>query len=156
QHGDAEQLLDVLNPERHVVRLLDIEAGRRFVQEQELRLGAQRAGQFNHLAHAIGQIGDQAVAMRLQVEKVNHPLHRFTVFELEPSDLGQKQQLLDESTALMDVAAEEQILQYRGVIEQLDVLKGAGDAEFGNLVRWQPGDVLVQKNQTPVGRIVNP
>src|SRR5204862_117000 len=43
QHGDAQQRPDVLDPERHVLGLLDAEPGGRLVEQEELRLGAERA-----------------------------------------------------------------------------------------------------------------
>ena len=52
--------LDVLDPERHVVGFLDVQARRRLVEQQQLGLGAQRARQLHHLAHAVGQAGDHA------------------------------------------------------------------------------------------------
>ena len=36
--------------------------------------GAQRAGQFHHLAHAVGQADHQAVAVVLKVEEFDHLL----------------------------------------------------------------------------------
>ena len=74
QHGDAQFVPDVLDPERHVVGLLDVQARRRLVQQQQLGLGAQRARQLDHLAHAVGQPRDHAVAVVLQVEEVDHLL----------------------------------------------------------------------------------
>ena len=67
-------LLDVLDPERHVVGLLDVQARRRLVEQQQLGLGAQRARQLDHLAHAVGQPGHHRVAVVLQVEQLDHPL----------------------------------------------------------------------------------
>jgi hypothetical protein len=44
QHRDAEFGADVADPERHVVGLLDIEAGGGLVQQDQLGLGAEGAG----------------------------------------------------------------------------------------------------------------
>jgi hypothetical protein len=43
QHGDAQLVLDVLNPEGHVVGFLDVQARGGLVEQQQLGLGAQRA-----------------------------------------------------------------------------------------------------------------
>jgi len=71
QDGDAELGFHVADPERHVVGLLHIQPGRRLIQQDQLRLGAQRAGQFDHLAHAIGQPGDELVPMGGKVKEID-------------------------------------------------------------------------------------
>ena len=47
------------------------------------------------------------------------------------------------------MAADQQVLQQRGVGEQFDVLKGARDAEAGDAVGRHLGDVLVVEEQLP-------
>jgi len=74
QHGDAEFGLHVANPERHVVGLLDVQTGRRLIQQDQFRLRAQRTRQLNHLADAVGQSRDQFVAMGLEIEELDHLL----------------------------------------------------------------------------------
>jgi hypothetical protein len=59
QHRDAQVVLDVVDPEGHVLGLLDVQARGRLVQQQQLRLGAQRTRQFDHLAHTVRQAGHQ-------------------------------------------------------------------------------------------------
>src|SRR5215468_5244378 len=41
QHRDAEQILDVLDPEGHFVGFFDVEPGRRLVEQQQLWIGAK-------------------------------------------------------------------------------------------------------------------
>jgi hypothetical protein len=40
------------------------------------------------------------------------------------------------------VPADQQVVQHRGVLEQLDVLEGAGDAQRGDAVRRLRGERL--------------
>ena len=59
--------------ERHVVGLLDIEARGRLVEQQQLGIGAQRVSQLGrHLPHPVGEVDDEAVAVLLQVEELDH------------------------------------------------------------------------------------
>ena len=155
QHGDAEQAPDVLDPERHVLGLLHAEAGGRLVEQQELGLGAQRARHLHHLAHAVGQVGDEAVAIGLQIEEVDHLLHRLAMRQLVRAHARQEQQLLHEARAPVGVAAEQQVLQHGGVLEQLDVLERPRDAPPGDLVRRHPRDVLAAEEQAARGRVVD-
>src|ERR1700746_3393249 len=58
QYRDAEQNLDVLDPEGHVVGFFDIEPGRRLVEQQQLWSGAKGAPQLGDLPRAIRQGDD--------------------------------------------------------------------------------------------------
>ncbi len=156
QHRDAEQRADVLDPERHVLGLLDAEAGRRLVEQQELRLRAERARHLDDLPDAVREIDDEAVAVRLEVEEVDHLLGRFAVRELERAHARQEHELLDEARFPVGVAAEQEVLQDRGVLEELDVLEGARDAAPGDLVRRHARDVLVAEDEPARARIVDP
>ena len=55
QDGDAELVLHVADPERHVAGLLDVQPGRRFIEQDQLRLGTQSSRQLDYLADAVGQ-----------------------------------------------------------------------------------------------------
>ena len=148
-HGDAEVLLDVLDPEAHAFRLLDIQARGRFVQQQQFRLDAQRAAKFHDLAHAIGQIGDQRVAIALQAEEGDHVLDLFAMLQLIPprASAGTAIAAGITPTVRVAMAADQQILQQGGLGKQLDVLKGPCDPKAGDAVRRNVGDVLVFQKQ---------
>jgi hypothetical protein len=47
------------------------------------------------------------------------------------------------------VAADQQVLQHRGVLEQLDVLEGAGDAQPRDLVGRHARDLLALEGDDP-------
>ena len=128
QHGDSQQRLDVLDPERHVLRLLHVEAGGGFVEQEQLRVGAQSARQFGHLAHAIGEVDDQGVAVFLQLEKIDHLLDSLTVFDLHRPHGREEEQLAEEARLLVGVARQQQVVKQRSMLEQLDVLERPGDA----------------------------
>jgi hypothetical protein len=91
----------------------------------------------------------------LQVEEIDDLLHRLPVLQLQRAHAGQEQQLLHEPRAPMGVAPQQQVLQHGGVLEQLDVLEGAGDAAAGDLVGGHPRDVLVAKGQPSGARVVD-
>ena len=155
QNGDAEQIAYVLDPEGHVVGLLDVEAGGRLVEQQQLGVGAERARQLRHLAHAVGQVDDEAVAVLLEVEELDDLLDRLAMLQLHAPDRGQEQQLGEESRSLVGMACQQQVLQQRRVLEQLDVLEGACDAERGDAVRRHVGDVGAVEDQLAAGRLVD-
>ena len=63
--------------------------------------------------------------MVLQIEQVDHLLHLLARLDLGLAHLAAEEQLLQQVGAAVDVAADQQVLQHGGVLEQLDVLKGA-------------------------------
>ena len=99
QHRDAEVALHVVDPERHVVGLLDVQSRRRLVEQDQSRLGAERARQLDHLAHAVRQPGDDRLAVMLQVEQVDHPLDRFARRDLGGTRLGREDEIADDAGA---------------------------------------------------------
>ena len=54
----------------------------------------------------------------------------------------------------MAVATDQQILQHRGVVEQLDVLEGARDAAPGDLLSVELRDLLVLEDDAPGRHVV--
>src|SRR5690349_10468322 len=53
------------------------------------------------------------------------------------------------------MAAEQEVLEHGGVLEQLDVLERPRDAAPRDLVRRHPRDVLAVEDQTARGRLVD-
>ena len=149
------RLLDVLDPEGHVLGLLDVEAGGGLVEQQQLGIGAERAGELGHLAHAVGQVDDEAVAVLLQVEEVDRLLDGLAMLDLHAPHRRQEQQLGEEVRLLVGMPRQQQVLQQRRVLEQLDVLEGAGDAQRGDAVRRHVGDVGAVEHQLAAGRLVD-
>ena len=132
QHGDAELLADVADPPGHVFGLLDVEAGRRFVEQQQLGAHAQRARHLDHLAHAIRQPVHERITVVLQVEQVDHALSLLAGLQLGAPRCRREEQVVPEAARLVHVVADQQVLQHRGILEQLDVLEGARNAEPGD------------------------
>src|SRR6516162_4675825 len=104
QHRDAEQILDVLDPEGHFVSLFDIEPGRRLVEQQQLWIGAKGARQLGDLPRAIRQVDDERVTIRLQIEKIDHLFDGLTVLNLHAPHGWQKQKLAEEARSAVHMA----------------------------------------------------
>ena len=71
----------------------------------------------------------------------------FTVLEFERAHARQEQELFHEPRALVGVAAEQEVLEHGGVLEQLDVLEGPRDPAPGDLVGRHARDVLAVEDQ---------
>ena len=77
--------------------------------------------------------------MVLQVKKINDFLDLFTRFNLTRAGIAGEEHFAPQPRLAVGVAADQEVLQHSGVLEQLDVLEGAGNAKPGNLVRWLVG-----------------
>ena len=101
------------------------------------------------LAHAVWQVSDQRIAVALQAKEGDHLLNLLTVMQFRAPHAGKKGELGDDTDSGMAVAADQQVLQQRGLREQLDVLEGARDPQPGNAVRRDVGDLPVFQEQPP-------
>ena len=73
-----------------------------------------------------------------------------------PPCAGQEEQIGKPAGRAPRVLTDKQIVHHGGMLKKLDVLERAGNAQRGNLVRSQAGDVLPVKADNAAGRIVNP
>ena len=109
--------------------------GHRLVQDQEARLGHQRARQFDPLLQAERDRVDQFVAHALQLQEVDHLLDLRAVGDLlGPAEPGVERGAQD-ARPHVDMAAEQDVVEHRHAVEQGQVLEGARDAQAGDLVR---------------------
>ena len=97
QDGNAQLVLDVLNPEGHVVGFLHVEPGRGLVEQQQFGFGTQGAGQLNDLAHAIRQARHHGVAVVLQVKKIDDLFGFFTCPEFCIACFGGEKQVMQQT-----------------------------------------------------------
>ncbi|MCY1450860.1 hypothetical protein D9M71_676970 [compost metagenome] len=79
--GDAEVLLQLGQHALHAHAEVRVEGAQRFVEQQDRRLGDQRAGQGHALALAAGQLGDIAIGEFRQAQSIQ-PVQRL------PAPLG--------------------------------------------------------------------
>ena len=151
---DAEVAVDVLDPEAHVLALLGVEPGGRLVEEQELRLQAERAAHLDDLAHPVGQVRDPLLAVVGELQEVDDVFHAAPVLELLPPHRGKEQEMGQRRRAPVDMTADQEVLQNGGVLEELDVLEGAREAERCDAMRRQRGDVAAREPNAPaVGEV---
>ena len=90
-----------------------------------------------------------------EIEKVDHLLDGLAVRELLAPHARREQHLAEDVGLRAAVAADQQVVQHRGVLEQLDVLEGAGDAASRRWCGGDAGDVLALENEAAAGRLVD-
>ena len=140
QDSHAEFLANVLDPESHVVGLFHIQAGGRFIEEDQAGLGTKRPGHFNDLANAVRQACNECVPIVLKFEKFDHLLDFFARLQFGGADAPSEQYVLPEVAATLGVAANQQVLQNRCKFEQFNILKCSRDPQCGDFVGGMVGE----------------
>ena len=79
---DVELLADLEDVAGHVLGLLEVHAGHRLVEQQQLGLHGQRPAQLDALLDAVGQQPDRRVAVGLELEQLDDLLDRRAVLDL--------------------------------------------------------------------------
>ena len=80
--------------------------------------------------------------MVLQVQQLDHLLDLLARLDLRRAHLAGEEHVAPQAGAAVRVPADQQVVQHGGVLEQLDVLEGAGDAQRGDAVRRLLGERL--------------
>src|SRR5262249_43284546 len=86
-------------------------------------------------------------SVMLQVQEIDHLLRGLPVLYLHLPHVRKEEQLAEEARPLVRMARQQQVFQQGGVLEQLDVLEGACDAQRGDSVRRHVGDVAILENE---------
>ena len=143
---DGHAFVADLTDERHQGGgLLGVHAGGRLVEEQQLGLGGQRPGDLQPSLRSIGQALGEFVATPSQAH-VLQQREALVAHGLLLLDGATRAGHHAEQAALRAaVLSHHHVLERRHLVEQADVLEGAGDAELGDLRREHPGDVAVHE-----------
>jgi hypothetical protein len=80
--GRPEFVIHIKDKAAHVLLLLDVHPRHGLVEQQDLRLRHQRAGQFHPLLQAIGQAAHRRLADRLDLEEIDDLLRLLPVLHL--------------------------------------------------------------------------
>ena len=132
--GGAELLVHVEDEARHVLLLLEVHAGHRLVEQQQLRLHRERAAELDALLQAVGQPADRDLADVLDLEEVDDLLDLAAVLDLLGERRAEAEDLPEEAAVHLQGAAGHDVVERRHAAEQRDVLEGARDAAARRLV----------------------
>jgi len=155
-NGDAQGGPNFDDQYGHPPGLVGIHAGDGLVQQEKAGFGAQCPGNLDPLLVAVGQHPDRDVELVRQVEELGNLPRPRPVSPVLAARLGQLQPTGEEAGLGQVVSAEHQVLLDRLHCGQGDVLECPGHPQPGDLVRPQPGELLVTELHTAFGRPVNP
>ena len=153
--ADAHLLLDVQDEAGHVLLLVQVHAGHGLVQEQQLRLQGQGAAQLHSLLQAVGQGAGGHLPYVLDLEEVNDALHHLAVAYLLRLGQAPVEGASEDARAHLHVPPQHDVVQHAHAPEEGQVLEGAGDAQGGDAVGPQVGDVPpLEEDAAPLGMVV--
>ena len=127
QDGDSQLVAQPMDEVGHGLGLARIHAGGRLVEEQQVRLAGERPGDLQAALIAIGQVLGQQVALPLQTAEPQQPAGLSDGIGLFLHRAPVAQDGADQPRLEVGVHADQDVLHGRHVLEQADVLVGAGD-----------------------------
>jgi hypothetical protein len=149
RRGAADELLDL-------VRLVRVQSRRRLIQQQQPRLGGERARDLEALERAVRQ----AVGARVRPARETHGVEEgaggLAARALGARERRQAQQRAGEAAALVQPASGHDVLERAHVEEDLRRLESAPDAGGGELMRRAAGQVCGSKPDPACVRAVDP
>src|SRR5436189_1555337 len=148
----AELRVDVEDEAAHVFLLLDVHAGHRLVEQEELGLGGERAPELHALLQPVGQSAGRGLADRLDLQKIDDPLDERAVLDLLTAGRAPVERLQQEASPRFEEPPRHEVVEHAHALEQGHVLEGSGDAEDGDVGRAEVRPVLaVEDDSSRVG-----
>ena len=151
----AVLLVDVEHEAAHVLLFLDVHAGHGLVEQQQRRLGRERAREFDALLQAVRQPADRRLADVLDLQEVDDLLDLAPVLQLLASRATDVDRLLEEVRVHLEVAPGHDVVEHAHALEQRDVLERARDALRRGLVRVHVAAHLAAKRDRALLRVVD-
>ena len=134
---------DLADEPHELVLLRRVEARRRLVQAEQLRLGGQRPGDLQPALVAVGQVlrlVGGAVGDAHELQQRHRALDGLALLAVVPRH---PQQRAEHTGPVPGVGADHHVLQRRHLAEEPDVLERPRDARPGDLVLLRPAERLV-------------
>ena len=135
--GEAAAVADGADLGGERVHLLVVQARRRLVEQEQLRLDRERPGELDALADPERQLPDRPVGDAGEAELLDQRVRPLGDPPLLARGEGQREGVGEKAAARERMGADPDVVARGHGGEQRDVLKGAGDPERGDLV---PGD----------------
>ena len=128
------------------LRLRGVEPRRRLVEQEQLGLECEGAGQLEALLRAQREIPGRLPHHIAQTEQLEELLRLVADQALLPVDEGQGEALRENAGPHVAVAGHQDIVERAHAAEELHVLEGARDPEAGDLIGPQAGQILVPRS----------
>src|SRR5437867_7704884 len=152
----VELRVDVEDEAAHVLLLLDVHAGHRLVEQEELGLGGEGAPELHPLLQPVGQPAGRRLADRLDLQKVDDPLDERPVLEFLTASRTPVERLQQKAPPRLEEPSRHEVVEHAHPLEQGHVLEGARDAEDGNVGGPEVRPVSAVEDDPSLVRVVEP
>src|SRR5215510_10925049 len=139
--GGAELVVHVEDEAGHILLLLHVHARHGLVEEEEVGLGGQGPGQLHPLLEPVGQPSRRRLADGLDLQEVDHPLHRRAVRELLAPRRPPVERVEEEVPPHLEEPPRHDVVEHAHTLEEGHVLEGARDTEGGHVEGLELGPV---------------
>ena len=141
----------------HVLFLFLVHSGHRLIEQDQIRFECNSTGQFDPFAQAIREGSSLGFANMSDLKKVDNFLDLATVFKLFSACSGKPVQAPGQKIIFQQVmTANHDVIKYRHVTEQSQILEGAADTEMAALIWFQVGNLATTKMDPTDLRVVAP
>jgi hypothetical protein len=156
QDGHVAVVADPADQVAEHVDFLVIEAAGGLVEQQDLRLGRQRARQLDALLGTERQAGHHGVGDAVEVEIADDLVDLLVEFGFAAADPAEIQRVGDDVAVGAGMGADPDVVEHREIGEKCHVLKGAADADFGDLVGRARQDALAFHQNVAGAGLIEP
>ncbi len=150
-----EAVLDEADELHQPFFLGGIHAGGGFVEQEQLGPGGEGADDFEPPLVAVGQGFGGFVAHRAEVEDAEQFVHLAADYILALAESPPAPQSIRDAMRAMHLRGGADVVGHAHGAEQADVLKGAGDAELGEMAGTQLGDGRFPELDAANGRLID-
>jgi len=157
--GNLKLILDILDPENHVLLFFRIHTGAGFIQEKKIRFQGQCPSKLNELLGSIGKRAHKGIPHILEFKKIDNIFNFFTVKDFLFS--GKRRfpphgYSLKKPCFHMDMTTQHDIFHGVHMGKQFNILESPGNAHPGNGIGLFMLYGSAFENHIPFTRLIKP
>src|SRR6185312_11271315 len=156
EHSEIAVAADLPDQVAEDVDFLVVEAAGRLVEQQDLRVCGERAGELDALLGAKRQARHRGMRHAFEVEIVEDVMNFLVDGSLAPADPGELQRIADDVAGGAGMGADADVVQYREILEEGDILEGAADADLRNSMRRPRQNAHAFHQDIALARLIEP
>ncbi len=155
EDGEIETLMNLADQADQVDFLRGVHAGGGFVQEKQARLGGEGADNLQAALFSVGQRGGGGIAKAVEIEQSQQLIDAGGHGGFIGAEGASAHQGLKRRGGAVEIAGDPDVVEDAQASEKADVLKRAGDAERGDLVGAEAGELFSVEAKAARRRGVN-
>src|SRR5688572_16067015 len=136
QHGDAVGIAQTANRLGNPTTFFRIHPGRRFVEEQQLRLAGEGSRQLHRLLHSVRQVGYRDISHFTEATGFENAVRLVYGRPAHGAGRPQIQELAPQFGSVAIYQTQRHVFPYARLAKQLQILEGPANSHRGNLMNF--------------------